>query len=36
MQQVFKDEVLKGGKQLSDIIVVPQSSQIKDFIGTIN
>ena len=36
MQQVFKDDVLKGGKRLSDIITVPQSSQIKDFIGTIN
>ena len=36
MQQIFKDETIKGQKKLSDILAVPQSGQVKDFNVIIN
>lgn len=36
MTQIFREDVMKGQKRLSDQIQVPQSSQIKDYVGLIN
>ena len=36
MHQIFKDETIKGQKKLSDVLVVPQTQQVREFNVIIN
>lgn len=36
MHQIFKDETIKGQKKLSDVLLVPQTQQVRDFNVIIN
>lgn len=36
MQEIFRDETLKGKVSLSDITTVPQSANTRDYVGVIN
>lgn len=36
MGHLFKDDTLKGQKKLSDLVMVPQSANPRDFVQVIN